>query len=113
VQDYLERNPHGAHDLWRTFGIVTRRDPSSDADSPMPQKKGSPYARRCLLCYAEPNESRSEFGNWIAGQLTAFSTNLLISLVLTTGSNIESAILVENPISPFVIGFVTKILSWY
>jgi hypothetical protein len=73
VQDYLEENPHGAHDLLRTFGIVTRRDPSSDADSAMPQKKGSPYPRRCLLCYAEPNESRSEFGHWIAGQLTAFA----------------------------------------
>ena len=113
VQDYLEENPHGAHDLLRTFGIVTRRDPSSDADSAMPQKKGSPYPRRCLLCYAEPNESRSEFGHWIAGQLQLLPTNLPILLEPTTDLNTESVILVENLTNPFVIGFVTKMLSWY
>jgi hypothetical protein len=49
----------------------------------MPQKKDSPYpyGRKCLMSYVETDESRSEFGNWLAGKLEtlALTTSLRIS----------------------------------
>jgi hypothetical protein len=35
----------------------------------MPQKKGSPYGRKCLVSYVETDETKFEFGRWLAAQL--------------------------------------------
>lgn len=73
ILDFLEAYPDACKEMFRVFGIVTRRDPSTDADVAMPQKKGSPYARRCLVIYAQPNETRSAVGQWLASNLTTFA----------------------------------------